>query len=142
MVDASRAFAGRVPILGVCLGHQAIALAFGGQIRRAHAVHGHAGPIEHDGRGVFRGLPRRPALTRYHSLVVDRPSLPACLEVSAVTADERAPEIMALRHRRLGVAGVQFHPESVLSGDAGLAVLGNFLTQPTRAAVRSLARVA
>ncbi len=116
--------AGRVPLLGVCLGHQAIAEALGARIVRAgEPVHGRASPIRHDGRGVFRGLPNPIAACRYHSLVVDEASLPDCLEVSARTDDGT---VMALRHRRAPVVGLQFHPESILT-DAGYRLLAGFL---------------
>ncbi len=122
-------FAGRVPILGVCLGHQSIAQAFGGRIVRARAVmHGKTSPIRHRGAGVFAGLDDPLVCTRYHSLVVERESLPACLELTAWTehADGAEDEIMGLRHRELAVEGVQFHPESILS-EQGHALLENFL---------------
>jgi len=122
-------FAGRVPLLGVCLGHQSIGQVFGGAIVRARQVmHGKVSPIHHDGRGVFAGLPSPFTATRYHSLVVARDSVPDCLEVSAWTTTEagEVDEIMGLRHRELAVEGVQFHPESVLS-EHGHALLENFL---------------
>jgi anthranilate synthase component 2 len=122
-------FAGRIPILGICLGHQAIGEVFGGRIERARRVmHGKTSPIQHDGRGVFAGLPTPFTATRYHSLVVAGDSVPDCLEVSAWTAHEDGSidEIMGLRHRELAVEGVQFHPESVLS-EHGHALLENFL---------------
>lgn len=113
-----------LPILGVCLGHQAIAEALGGRVVRAvEPVHGRSFPIRHDGRGVFAGLPQEIVGCRYHSLVVEEASLPACLEVSARTADGT---IMALRHRRLPVVGLQFHPESILT-DVGYPLLAGFL---------------
>ena len=119
-----RRLAGRVPLLGVCLGHQAIGEAFGGRVVRAPApVHGKPAEIEHDGRTIFRGLPPGFKAGRYHSLVVEPESLPACLEVSARTADGI---IMGLRHRELEVEGVQFHPESVLT-ESGKLLLENFL---------------
>lgn len=125
-----RSFAGVVPILGVCLGHQAIGEAFGGEVVRARqVVHGKASPIRHDGRGVFAGVAQNFAAARYHSLAVARASLPACLEVSAQTEDG---EIMGLRHRSLAVEGVQFHPESVLT-EAGHQLLANFLATPSPA---------
>lgn len=125
-----RSFAGVVPILGVCLGHQAIGQAFGGEVVRARqVVHGKASPIRHDGRGVFAGVAQNFAAARYHSLAVARASLPACLEVSAQTEDG---EIMGLRHRSLAVEGVQFHPESVLT-EAGHQLLANFLATPSPA---------
>jgi anthranilate synthase component II len=117
-------FAGKVPILGVCLGHQALGQAFGGKVIHARTLmHGKVSPIEHEGRGVFAGLPAPFNATRYHSLAVERESLPDCLEVTAWTADG---EIMGLRHRTLAVEGVQFHPESVLT-EHGHAMLRNFL---------------
>ncbi len=125
-----RRFAGVVPILGVCLGHQAIGEAFGGEVVRARqVVHGKASPIRHDGRGVFAGVAQNFAAARYHSLAVARASLPDCLEVSAQTEDG---EIMGLRHRSLAVEGVQFHPESVLT-EAGHQLLANFLATPSPA---------
>jgi len=122
--DLIRTYAGRIPILGVCLGHQCIGQAFGGRIVRAERLmHGKTSTIEHDGRGVFRGLPQGFVATRYHSLVVERASLPAVLEISAWTDDG---EIMGLRHREKLVEGVQFHPESILTME-GKHLLGNFL---------------
>ncbi|MEO5622748.1 MAG: aminodeoxychorismate/anthranilate synthase component II [Dokdonella sp.] len=121
--------AGTIPILGVCLGHQAIGQAFGGKVVRAREImHGKTSMIHHDGRGVFRGLSNPFEATRYHSLIVDKSALPACLEVSAWTcdADGSVDEIMGLRHRTLAVEGVQFHPESILT-EHGHALLGNFL---------------
>src|SRR5574337_631096 len=123
-VELIRRFAGKVPILGVCLGHQAIGYAFGGKVVRAPAVmHGKTSEITHDGKTIFRRVPQRFTATRYHSLVVDYKGLPRELEVSARTADAT---IMGLRHRRLRVEGVQFHPESVLT-DVGMQILRNFL---------------
>jgi anthranilate synthase component 2 len=117
-------FAGRVPILGVCLGHQAIGQAFGGRVVRAQRVmHGKTDTIETNGEGVFAGLPRRFDVARYHSLVVERDTLPDCLGVTATSGDG---EIMGLRHRTLPVEGVQFHPESIAS-EHGHAMLRNFL---------------
>ncbi len=117
-------FAGRTPILGVCLGHQAIGQAFGGKVIRAPEImHGKTSEICHDGRTVFRGLPNPFPATRYHSLIVERASLPACLEISATSPDGL---IMGLRHREMKVEGVQFHPESILT-DAGKQLLDNFL---------------
>jgi len=129
-LELIRSFAGVVPILGVCLGHQAIGEAFGGEVVRARqVVHGKASAIRHDGRGVFAGMAQNFAAARYHSLAVARASLPDCLEVSAQTEDG---EIMGLRHRSLAVEGVQFHPESVLT-EAGHQLLANFLA-PRRSA--------
>ena len=117
-------FAGKIPILGVCLGHQAVGAAFGGRVIRAKEVmHGKTSYIHHDGKTVFRNLPQDFQATRYHSLIVERKSLPRELEISAETSDGT---IMGLRHRKLRVEGVQFHPESVLTG-AGLLLLENFL---------------
>lgn len=127
-------FAGQVPILGVCLGHQAIGQVFGGQVVRAPRVmHGKTSFIEHSGNGVFDSLDNPLEVTRYHSLIVDRDSLPECLEITAVTAaDDITPGvIMGLRHRTLDIEGVQFHPESILSHQ-GHELLNNFLKrQPT-----------
>jgi len=118
-------FAGKIPILGVCLGHQSVGAAFGGRIIRAKEVmHGKTSTIHHDSRTIFLGLPQDFPATRYHSLIVERESLPGVLEISAETADGT---IMGLRHKKLKVEGVQFHPESVLTG-AGFRLLENFLT--------------
>jgi 4-amino-4-deoxychorismate synthase (2-amino-4-deoxychorismate-forming) component II len=115
---------GRLPILGVCLGHQAIGQAFGGRVVRAPEImHGKTSPIIHDGRTVFAGLSNPFTATRYHSLIVERESLPACFDVSATSPDGL---IMGLRHKKLKIEGVQFHPESVLT-DAGKQLLANFL---------------
>lgn len=127
--------AGQVPILGVCLGHQAIGQAFGGKVVRAGTImHGKTSLIHHHGTGVFAGLPNPFQATRYHSLVVERGSLPECLEITAWTQspDGGFDEIMGLRHRTLAVEGVQFHPESILT-QHGHALLRNFL-QPVRMA--------
>jgi anthranilate synthase/aminodeoxychorismate synthase-like glutamine amidotransferase len=116
--------AGRVPILGVCLGHQAIGQAFGGRVVRANRVmHGKVSHIHHDGKGVFVGLPQDFIATRYHSLVVERETVPSCLVVTARSEDG---EIMGLRHRELAVEGVQFHPEALLT-EHGHQMLKNFL---------------
>lgn len=121
---AIRHFAGRLPILGVCLGHQAIGEAFGGRIVRAkELMHGKTSPVHHLGKGVFRGLPSPLTCTRYHSLAIERESLPDVLEVTAWTEDG---EIMGVRHKSLPVEGVQFHPESILS-EQGHELLRNFL---------------
>ncbi len=123
-VSVIREFAGRLPVLGVCLGHQSVGAAFGGEVIRAdRLMHGKTSMIHHDGKTVFRGLPNPFEATRYHSLLVKRATLPDCLEVSAETAEG---EIMGLRHRALGVEGVQFHPESILTR-AGMDLLRNFL---------------
>jgi len=117
-------FAGRVPILGVCLGHQAIGQAFGGKVVRApELMHGKASEICHDGKTIFSGLDDHFTAGRYHSLIVERASLPNCLEISAFTDDDL---IMGLRHRELRIEGVQFHPESILTPD-GMRLLANFL---------------
>jgi anthranilate synthase component 2 len=123
-VEAIRHFAGRVPMLGVCLGHQAMGAALGGQVVRAQVpMHGKTSTIGHDASGVFAGLPQHFTVVRYHSLVVERATLPAELRVTATAGDG---EIMGLRHRTLAVEGVQFHPESILS-EHGHAMLRNFL---------------
>ena len=123
-MEMIRAFAGKIPILGVCLGHQAIGQAFGGEVIRAKTLmHGKTSPIEHDGRSVFRGLPSPFTATRYHSLAVKRETLPDCLEVTAWTADG---EIMGLQHRSRPIHGVQFHPESIAT-EHGHDMLANFL---------------
>jgi len=122
-------FSGKVPILGVCLGHQAIGQAFGGRVVHAGAVmHGKTSPIHHCGAGVFHGLADPFQATRYHSLVIDREGLPDCLEITAWTETPQGEidEIMGVRHRHLQVAGVQFHPESILT-EHGHALLRNFL---------------
>jgi anthranilate synthase component 2 len=117
-------FAGRIPILGVCLGHQSIGQAFGGRVVHAQQLmHGKVSAISHQGAGVFAGLPDGFRATRYHSLAIERATLPACLEVTAQSEDG---EIMGVRHRELAVEGVQFHPESILS-EHGHRLLGNFL---------------
>ncbi len=123
-IDLVRRFAGRVPILGVCLGHQAIGAAFGGDVVRApKLMHGKTSEVEHDGKTVFAGIATPMTCTRYHSLIVSEKNLPKELEVSARTADGT---IMGLRHREYPVEGVQFHPESVLTGD-GKRLIQNFL---------------
>lgn len=126
---AIKHFAGKLPILGVCLGHQAIGQAFGGQVIRARQVmHGKTSPIYHNGVGVFRDLPSPYTATRYHSLVVEKDSLPDCLEMTAWTLkdDGSIDEIMGMRHKTLPIEGVQYHPESILS-EHGHALLENFL---------------
>ena len=124
-VDLIRAWAPRAPILGVCLGHQAIGVAFGGSVVAAPALlHGKTSTVEHDGRGVFAGLTEPFPAGRYHSLAVDAASLPAELQVAATAREDGT--VMAVRHRRWPVHGVQFHPESVLTGE-GRRILGNFL---------------
>jgi anthranilate synthase component 2 len=125
-VDVIRELGGRVPVLGVCLGHQAIGAAFGGRIVHAKTLmHGKTSPVHHRGEGVFRGLPEPLVATRYHSLAIERESLPAVLAVTAETDDG---EIMGVRHRELPVEGVQFHPESILT-EHGHALLRNFLAR-------------
>ncbi len=124
-------FAGRIPILGVCLGHQCIGQAFGGEIVRAREImHGKTSPIEHTGEGLFHGIECPFVATRYHSLVIDKRSNPDCLEVTAWTAGETGTvdEIMGVRHRSLDVVGVQFHPESILT-EHGHELLRNFLVR-------------
>jgi len=118
-------FAGKVPIFGVCLGHQCIGHIFGGKVVRAKRImHGKTSEIRHDDRGIFKGLSNPFTATRYHSLMVERESLPDCLEVSAETADQG--ELMGLRHKQFKIEGVQFHPESFLTGE-GNKILANFL---------------
>jgi anthranilate synthase component 2 len=128
---AIKALAGVRPILGVCLGHQSIGQVYGGKIRHAREImHGKTSSVRHKGVGVFSGIPNPFVATRYHSLVVDRDSLPDCLEVTAWTEDANGDidEIMGLRHREFAVEGVQFHPESILT-EHGYALLRNFLQQ-------------
>lgn len=130
-VDCIRSMAGAIPILGVCLGHQAIGRAFGAKVSRAQTVmHGKTSIIHHDRRGVFKGLPEHFQVMRYHSLAIERATLPDCLEISAWTDDG---EIMGVRHRDFSIEGVQFHPES-LASEHGHAMLQNFLklTERTR----------
>jgi anthranilate synthase/aminodeoxychorismate synthase-like glutamine amidotransferase len=123
-MDMIRAFAGEVPVLGVCLGHQSIVEVFGGQVVRAgRLMHGKVSPVEHDGRGVFAHAPQPLQVGRYHSLIARPESLPRCLEVTARTPEG---EVMGVRHRELIVEGVQFHPESVLTPD-GPQLMGEFL---------------
>ncbi len=125
-VEAVRRFGGHVPILGVCLGHQGIGQAYGGRIVHAkQLMHGKTSMIQHHGEGVFSGLPSPFQATRYHSLVIERESLPDCLQITAWTDDG---EIMGVRHKELAVEGVQFHPESILT-EHGHALLANFLKQ-------------
>lgn len=134
-LEVIRSFAGRLPILGVCLGHQAIGQVFGGYVVRAGRVmHGKTSPVRHRNRGVFAGLPSPLRATRYHSLAIDKARLPECLELTAWTenSDGSIEEIMGVRHRTLDVEGVQFHPESILS-EAGHDLLANFLRRPRQA---------
>jgi len=126
-VDAIKFYAGKLPLFGVCLGHQSLAYAFGGQIVRAgRLMHGKTSMIHHDGKTIFKGLPNPFEATRYHSLIVKRETLPTDFDVSAETVEG---EIMGLRHRPTGAEGVQFHPESILTG-AGMDLLKNFLALP------------
>ena len=130
-IDTIKQFAGRVPILGVCLGHQSIGQAFGGHIVHAQAImHGKTSMVSHNDSGVFHGLPNPFEATRYHSLVIEPASLPECLEVTAWTTDDNGErgEIMGVRHKTLAVEGVQFHPESILT-HCGHDLLRNFLNQ-------------
>jgi len=136
-LDVLRQFSGHIPILGVCLGHQAIGEAFGGRVVRAQTImHGKVSRIETDGKGVFANLPKHFDVTRYHSLAIERESLPDCLEVSAWTEDG---EIMGVRHKELAVEGVQFHPESILS-EHGHALLENFVKQSKLAGAQTANR--
>ena len=123
-LETIRTFAGRIPILGVCLGHQCIGEAFGGRIVRFTPMHGKTSPITHDGGGLFTGLPNPFRATRYHSLVVDGSDLPASLQITATTAPDL---IMAVKHKHWPIFGVQFHPESILT-EGGHRLLQNFLT--------------
>ena len=127
-IDVIRHFAGRVPLLGVCLGHQAIGAAFGGKvIRAANLMHGKTSSVEHDGKTIFRGIPSPMIATRYHSLIVEEKSLPVELEISATGHDRDGERvIMGLRHRKFAVEGVQFHPESVLT-EQGRQIVRNFM---------------
>ncbi len=128
-IDVIRHFAGKLPVLGVCLGHQAIGAAFGGKVIRApNLMHGKTSSVEHDGKTIFRDIPSPMTATRYHSLIVEEKSLPAELEISATCQDRGGTRvIMGLRHRKFAVEGVQFHPESVLT-DQGKSIVRNFLT--------------
>ncbi len=133
-VPVIKHFAGRIPLLGICLGHQGIGQAFGGDVIRARKVmHGKLSPIHHADKGVFQGLSNPFTATRYHSLVIDRKTLPDCLEITAWTVDDEGnmDEIMGVRHRTLAVEGVQFHPESILS-EHGHQLLKNFLDAAPR----------
>ncbi len=135
-LDVLRELSGEIPIFGVCLGHQALAQVFGGKVVRAKRImHGKTSPVHHRGQGVFAGLPSPFDATRYHSLVVEQASVPDCLEVTAWTenADGSLDEIMGLRHKRLAVEGVQFHPESILTRH-GYNLLRNFLGLPRQLA--------
>jgi anthranilate synthase/aminodeoxychorismate synthase-like glutamine amidotransferase len=127
-IELIRHFAGKLPILGVCLGHQAIGAAFGGNIIRAsNLMHGKTSQVEHDGRGIFRGVPSPLTCTRYHSLIVEEATLPPVLEITArATERDGSAVIMGVRHRQVPVEGVQFHPESVLT-QSGKQIVANFL---------------
>jgi anthranilate synthase/aminodeoxychorismate synthase-like glutamine amidotransferase len=127
-IELVRHFAGKVPVLGVCLGHQAIGAAFGGEIVRApKLMHGKTSQVQHDGKTIFRGLPSPMTATRYHSLIVQEKGLPEALEISAYATENGGSRvIMGLRHKQFPVEGVQFHPESVLTGE-GKKLIGNFL---------------
>jgi anthranilate synthase/aminodeoxychorismate synthase-like glutamine amidotransferase len=127
-IELIRHFAGKVPVLGVCLGHQALGAAFGGRVVRAkNLMHGKTSEVKHDGKTIFRGLPSPMTATRYHSLVVSEEGLPEELEVSGWTTEKDGTRvIMGLRHKKFPVEGVQFHPESVLTGE-GKRLIGNFL---------------
>lgn len=123
-VELVKAFGDDVPILGVCLGHQAIAVAYGGDVVRAeHIMHGKRSSVSHDSLGIYRAIPTPVSVTRYHSLVVDRDSVPDCLEVTSTSDDDGY--VMGLRHRELPIESVQFHPESVTT-DSGMSMLSNF----------------
>ena len=133
-VATIKEFAGRIPLLGVCLGHQSIGAAFGGDIVHARQLmHGKTSAVHHHDIGVFRGLPNPLTVTRYHSLAIKRETLPDCLEITAWTDDG---EIMGVRHKTLAVEGVQFHPESILT-DCGHEMLKNFLTATATAGARA-----
>jgi anthranilate synthase/aminodeoxychorismate synthase-like glutamine amidotransferase len=128
-LEVIKRYAGKIPILGVCLGHQAIGQAFGGKVvRAARVMHGKTSPISHDGKGLFTGLPNPFEATRYHSLLIERASVPDCLDVTAETTEK---EIMAVRHKTLPVEGVQFHPESFLT-TSGKDLLRNFIVRQGR----------
>lgn len=125
-VEAIQAFAGRIPVFGVCLGHQAIAQAFGGDVVHAERLmHGKTSKIQHDGKSIFKDIPQQTVVTRYHSLSVERSTLPECL---MVTAETETKEIMALRHRTLPIEGVQYHPEAILT-EHGKEMIRNFIEE-------------
>ena len=133
--DAIRAFAGKIPMLGVCLGHQAMGLVFGGKVVHAKKLmHGKTSDVACDGKGIFKGLDSRPfKAMRYHSLALERESLPDCLEISATTEDG---EIMGIRHKQFAVEGIQFHPESIMT-PVGKRILRNFLRNSENSGIRS-----
>lgn len=132
-IEAIRYFSDKIPVLGVCLGHQSIGEAFGGKtVRASRLMHGKTSPVSHDGRGVFRGLPSPFEAMRYHSLIVREDDLPDCLEISA-RSDQN--ELMGLRHKTLAVEGVQFHPESIMTPD-GVQLLKNFVSPGYPATLR------
>lgn len=125
-IEAIRYFSGKIPVLGVCLGHQSIGVAFGGVVVRASRImHGKTSPVFHDNQGVFEGLPNPFDGMRYHSLIIEKESVPDCFQISAWTEEG---EIMGLRHKELAVEGVQFHPESIMTPD-GIVLLKNFMTR-------------
>ena len=127
-IELAKYFAGKVPLLGVCLGHQSIAVAFGGKVTKANRImHGKTSEVKHDGKNLFKGLPDPFVATRYHSLIVKKEDLPDCFEVTARTDED---EIMGIRHKELSVEGVQFHPESILTKH-GHDLLKNFLEMPS-----------
>jgi len=131
-MEAIAYFAGKVPILGVCLGHQAIAQVYGGKVVKAEKMmHGKTSKIKHNGEGIFATVPNPFTATRYHSLIVERQSFPACLEI---TAESQDGEIMALRHREYEISGVQFHPESILT-EGGMKMVYNFITSADKSEV-------
>jgi anthranilate synthase component 2 len=131
-LETIKLYAGKIPILGVCLGHQSIGQAFGGKVvRAAKVMHGKTSRIHHDGKGAFTGLDNPFQATRYHSLIIERASFPDCLEITAKTADDEGGEIMAVRHKTLAVEGVQFHPESFLTM-GGKDLLRNFIEKGGR----------
>jgi anthranilate synthase component 2 len=136
-LPAIRALCGRVPLLGVCLGHQALSMALGGSLLRYPPVHGSATPVHHDGTGVFASVPPGAPMGRYHSLGIDPGTLPAALRINAWSSDG---VVMGLTHRQAPAWGVQFHPESVMSGEAGMQILRNFLELPGKARIQTASR--
>jgi anthranilate synthase/aminodeoxychorismate synthase-like glutamine amidotransferase len=133
-LPAIRALCGRVPLLGVCLGHQALAMAFGGSLLVHPPVHGHATPVHHDGTGVFGSVPPGAPMGRYHSLGIDPSTLPSALRINAWSSDG---VVMGVTHRQALAWGVQFHPESVMSGEAGMQILRNFVELPRAVRISS-----